>query len=267
MEILIPVIENDPGDYARIKDELIAEHFWIEATGALEWLQRDRIRPKLMQEAEANKQNRVDAAAALIEALALGAPMLLLDLALSGSEDDAVKELGDHMTDEADMERLWNSKDLERVGGLWILRELQRLRDLGLSVPAVAIGTNFARFTTPTLPWTRFLLKHGATWVYPKPFSDLVARKLLGSLVILLAGGAYPNRQTRLAGLYQRLKDDPDGKIWELAQLEMLDLLDRALIKDEVSNQRDRAQALGIAYNTYRSWVQKLDERAPSARR
>jgi hypothetical protein len=261
MDILIPVIENDPEDFGRIKDELTPEHLWIEATGPLDWLRRDRIRPRLMQENSVFKGNYADARAALAEALTLGAPLLLLDLGLSGADEDAVKELGDGITDEADMERLWQGRDLERVGGLWILRELQRLRGLGFAVPAVAIGTNFPRFTTPTLPWTTFLLKHGAAWVYPKPFSDYVARKLLYSLVILLAGGAAQGIQTRLAGHYQRLRGVPESQFWELAQLEVFDLLDRALTRDEVSNQRDRAKALGMAYNTYRSWVQKIEDR------
>jgi len=266
MDILIPVIENDPDDFGRVKEELTAEHLWIEATGALEWLQRDRVRPRLMQEAAVFKHNSVEAQDALWEALDLGAPLLLLDLGLSGAEEVAVKDLGDRVTDEADMERFWECPDLKRVGGLWVLRELQRLRGLGLGVPAVAVGTNFARFTTPTLPWTRFLLRHGATWVYPKPFSDLVARKLLGALVILLAGGACPALQTRLAGIYLRQKGDPDARLWDLGQLELMDLLDRAMMRDSIGNQRERAVALGIAYNTYRSWIQKIEDRQSETR-
>lgn len=259
-DIIVPVVENDPEDYAQIKDQLISEHLWYQAIGPLEWLSEYRVRPYWVQGEQADKTNVVDMRKALNEVLALAPPMIMMDLGLSGKEEAAAQEVGDNITNVADMQKFWDSPEVERIGGLWILREMQILRQKGFAMPTVAMGTGFAKFSGPTQNWTQFILRQGATWVYPKPFNDIAAQKVVSSLVVMIAGGAQVRMDTRLGGLFHQALQAKESNLWEAGQLEIFHLFDQALVESNVTNQRERAQALGIAYNTYRTWLQKWED-------
>lgn len=269
VEVVIPIVENDGNDVRRAK--LLLEHrqFWKDAMGNAEWLERYRIRVEWVGAAEAERSGRIDKRKALARCLELGAPLVVLDIGLSKEEEDFVRARLEEVDTQEDVDRLWGSPNLEKAGGLWILRELAHLREIGFGIPAIAINTQFRRLVLKNPPagdvsWSHYLLRKGASFVYGKPMAEDAAVAMLLSVANILSASPARSLSAELAGLYYSVSgsagQSKDNKLWQRFQALAIARLDAIMEQDRVSGQRGRAERIGIAYNTYRNWLEKGSE-------
>ena len=262
-EVVIPIIENDANDVKRIKLLLELPQFWQEAIGNSEWLNCYRIRVEWVEAEIAERTNKVDKHKALIKCLELGAPLIILDVGLSKPEEDYIRDRVGIINTREEQERLWQSEELSNAGGWWVLREITRLRQLGLSTPAVAISTQFTRTTRRNplegdVNWPSFLLRQGANFVYAKPMQEEAAKNILSVVACILSGSAPISLATQMTALYYA-SQEKELKLWHNLQRLTINHLDGVMESAGISGQRGKAERLGVAYNTYRNWIEKDD--------
>lgn len=262
-DLIIPVVENDPSDYATAKNLLESRENWLEVCGSLEWLNHFKIKTKWIDANTANLNNEVNKEKALKTILKINAPLVVLDLGLTGREENYIREdFIEKIQNEQDLENFWNSEEIKNTGGLWLVRELTKIKELGFDIPAIAIATSFVKITEGKSLFEQFILKKGATWIYKKPLSDIAAENILHGLALIMATQAQTQLFTnKIASVFYQAQQS-NIKMWEEAQIFLFELLDNALKKQSSGTaQRDLAEKLGIAYNTYRSWMERIDDR------
>jgi hypothetical protein len=264
IEVIIPIVENDGNDVKRAKMLLELPQFWREAIGKAESLNRYHIRLEWVGAADAERTGCVDKRKALLRCLELGAPLMILDIGLSKEEEDFVRERIETIESLTDLEGLWKHEILEKAGGFWILREVAHLREIGLTTPAVAMSTQFGRTVVRNplegdVSWSSFLFRKGASFLYRKPLSEEAAMSMLMAVANILSGSAPCLLSTELAALYEATKGK-DDKLWQRFQALAIARLDAIMENDGISGQRGKADRIGMAYNTYRNWIEKGSE-------
>ena len=268
--IPVAIIEDSQSDVATLREYLERPELWQEMVGEHSWMREYRIHSQWVCDEQVEEQGQVvDKPLALRQALQTGANLLILDINLSKSDERYIAHGLAQITDLQAMQTFWNQLTPENGGGLWILRELHRLRLSGFKVPAVAINSQIGAVNDTHLSkrhfnLNHFLMQHGATWTFRKSnFGASAAKTLLGALALMQASNASQGVDPSLAAMYFEHKgSDNKEKLdwWDKVQSAVLLKLSHILDAEGINSEQAKASMLGLAYNTYVSKIKKSDE-------
>lgn len=264
-EVLVLQVEDDVAD-ADWHDRLINDQdIWHIHCGPATWLLDCRFRFENAIEIGAwdHENGPFPKERALMRIINSGCRAVLLDLALTAREEALFRQDYLWEMDEQAIEGFWNGPDLEKLSGLWLLRELHGLWKRGLPVPIVAIATSIESFKysegVRASRWNPFLLAHGTTWIFGKPLTTKPARWFPRVMVVAAASTPAPFFPELTGVLWKAAQAGADRpSLWEDGRMALFRFLERTAAGEQ-NAVTTRAQRLGMAVNTYKRWREQSD--------